>query len=150
MCCKLGAIAEVNKPDGKWCQHCSTRTKCDIYDMRPNVCRDYFCVYMLTDLPEEWRPTTAKFMISNMPNAVVHISVDHTRPDAWRREPYLSRFKLWAQKNRVVILVGLHIYAVYPDRIDDLGLVKPGTRFGETTEQTPMGPIRRTQLVHAA
>lgn len=123
MCCKLGTIAEVNKKDGEWCQHCSTRQHCDIYETRPQVCRDYYCQYMLSDLSEEWRPTTAKLMVSVMNSGAVSITVDPARPDAWKKEPYYSFIRRWATQRQTLVLVGTRVYAVYDDRIDDLGVL---------------------------
>lgn len=144
MCCKLGAIAEVNKPDGEWCTHCTSRTGCDIYDTRPAVCRDYYCFYMLSDLSEDWRPTKAKLMVSLMRNGSVYISVDRTRPDAWKHEPYFSMIKQWSGERRLIVMVGLMAYGVYPDRIDKLGMLTPGYALTGQIEQTPSGPVERT------
>lgn len=148
MCCKLGSIKEVGKPDGQWCQHCSTRTRCDIYETRPGVCRSYYCYYMLSTMGEEWRPTTSKLMVSMLPNNLVYVSVDPSRPDAWKKEPYYSSIRQWPPKMRVVVLVGLHIYAVYHDRIDDLGMLDDDHMLGAVSEQTPDGIIKRTVKVH--
>lgn len=148
MCCKLGAIKEVEKKDGEWCQHCSTRQRCDIYTTRPEVCRTYFCYYMLSTLGEEWRPTKCKFMISMMINGSVQVSVDPARPDAWKKEPYFSSMRQWAAQRRVVVLVGLHAFAVYPDRIDDLGMLGDDYFLAEKSEPTPAGIVKRTVKVH--
>jgi hypothetical protein len=123
MCCKLGTIQEVNKPDGQWCQHCSTRTKCDIYATRPAVCADYYCVYMLGDLSEDWRPTKSKLMVSAMLDGSLTISVDASRPDAWKKEPYFSLIRQWSGQRPVKVFVGLHGFVVRPDGIDDLGIL---------------------------
>lgn len=148
MCCKLGAIKEVEKPDGEWCQHCSTRTRCDIYEARPEVCRSYFCYYMLSTLGEEWRPTKCKFMISMMLNGSVQVSVDPSRPDAWKKEPYFSSMRQWSTQARVVVLVGLHAFAIYQDRIDDLGMLSDDHFLTVTDEPTPTGIVKRTVKIH--
>lgn len=148
MCCKLGTIQEVNKKDGEWCQHCSTRTRCDIYDTRPNVCRSYYCYYMLSDLSEDWRPTKAKLMVSAMADGAVYISVDPSRPDAWKKEPYYSMIRQWSKEaSRVVVLVGLKAIAVYPDRIDELGMLDDHHTLAVVNETTPTGIVKRTVMV---
>ncbi len=148
MCCKLGSIKEVNKPDGQWCQHCSTRKGCDIYETRPEVCRTYYCYYMLSTLNEDWRPTTCKFMVSIMQGNLVYVTVDPSRPDAWKKEPYYSSIRNWATKKRVVVLIGLQALAVYPDRTDDLGRLEDGYFLTAVNEQTPTGIVQRTVRVH--
>lgn len=148
MCCKLGAIAEVNKPDGEWCTHCSSHMACDIYESRPEVCRVYYCYFMLSMLGEEWRPTTAKFMLSMMQDGALYVSVDRARPDAWRKEPYFTNIKHWSKTRRVVVLVGVKAIAVYPDRIETLGNLENGYALTTREEQTPDGVVKRTVRVH--
>jgi len=148
MCCKLGTIQEVDKPDGQWCKHCSTRKRCDIYETRPGVCRSYYCYYMLSTMGEEWRPTTANLMVSLLIGNVVYVSVDPLWPEAWKKEPYFSSIRNWSLKVRVVVLIGLHALAIYPDRIDDLGLLTEGYFLAEVTETTPGGVVKRTMKIH--
>lgn len=125
MCCKLPAIPELNKKGGEWCTHCSTRKRCDSYDTRPDSCRRFYCHFMLSDvLDEAWRPSNARFMImSKITNGqkIAMIVVDPPRPDAWRREPYYSTFKLWAEKVRVVVNIGRRQIEIFPTHENDLG-----------------------------
>lgn len=148
MCCKLGAIKEVNKPDGQWCKHCSSHSKCDVYALRPDVCKVYHCHFLLSDLDESWRPSRCHLMVSALPNNLVYISVDADHPHAWQTEPYFSYIRGWANNHRVVVLVGSQIYAVYPDRIDDLGMLHTGHALTFTLEETAMGTIQRTIMVN--
>lgn len=143
MCCKLGAINEVEKEDGQWCKHCSTHQSCDAYDQRPKVCRDYFCYYMLSELGEEWRPSTAKLMISTMMNGLVYISVDPDHPHVWRNEPYYSTMRQWALNNRIVVLLGPQVWAVYPDRVEDLGRMEEGHFLAPVDMPSPNGILKR-------
>jgi len=143
MCCKLGEILQVGKADGEWCRHCTTRTACDIYDTRPEVCRSYYCVYMLTDLSDDWRPTKCKFMISALPDGALVITVDKSRPDGWKNAPYIGLTREWAQTRRIVVLIGLRALAIYPDHIEELGMI--GNGYGLGTIPDPTGrPIPRT------
>jgi uncharacterized protein len=148
MCCKLGTVAEVDKPDGQWCQYCTTKKQCDIYESRPNVCRTYYCYYMLSDLGEEWKPSTAKLMVSAMANGSACITVDPDRPDAWKKEPYFSRIRQWSTQTQIIVFVGLHVIAVYPDRIDELGSLDGEHSIIWVDEQTSAGTIKRAQRKH--
>lgn len=43
-CCVLLAIDTLKKPARTICTHCSGRD-CQIYDARPDVCREFFCLW---------------------------------------------------------------------------------------------------------
>ena len=58
-CCVALAIAveDLKKMPGVPCQHCRASAGCAIYAGRPQVCRDYHCLWRSFDhLGEEWRP----------------------------------------------------------------------------------------------
>ena len=147
MCCKLGTIEEVGKPDGQWCKHCSTRVKCDIYETRPFVCRDYYCAYMLSDLSEDWRPTKSKLMVSSMYDGSIYVMVDPSRPDAWKQAPYHSLIVKWSEQRRVLVFVGLKATAVYPTHVEELGMIDEKYALRVIEETTPSGTVRRTVRV---
>ncbi len=49
LCCKLPYIEfadEPEKPAGTWCAHCKHPPTCDIYESRPAVCRNFYCVWL--------------------------------------------------------------------------------------------------------
>lgn len=124
MCCKLPGITELEKPEGQWCIHCSTRKSCDAYDTRPQPCRTYYCYYMLSDnLGEEWRPTKSRMIVSPKHGGkVASILVDTDRPDAWRKEPYFSTLQRWSREIQVLVSINRQMYQIHPDRVEDLGL----------------------------
>lgn len=46
------------------CQHCSLGEGCGIYATRPNVCRDYYCLWRsLPEMDESWRPDISGIMM---------------------------------------------------------------------------------------
>jgi hypothetical protein len=54
--------------------------------------------------------------------------VDPQRPDAWRKEPYYSQLKRWAEKalphrGQVVIRIARRAIVLFPDKEVDLGIV---------------------------
>jgi hypothetical protein len=56
-CCTVVAVHEIDKPEYQKCEHqCSTG--CAIYRQRPVTCRDYYCFWRMTGLPEgeDYRP----------------------------------------------------------------------------------------------
>lgn len=44
LCCTTCNIEELKKPSGTECIHCSI--KCDIYENRPDSCKDFKCAYI--------------------------------------------------------------------------------------------------------
>ena len=44
-CCKVLEITEFKKPAGVWCEHCRKSGGCGVYETRPDVCRDYECLW---------------------------------------------------------------------------------------------------------
>lgn len=54
-CCEVFHIPVLNKPQNTLCKDC-TGFGCGIYDSRPQTCKDYQCIYIRSDMPEELRP----------------------------------------------------------------------------------------------
>jgi hypothetical protein len=122
------SIAELNKPQGKWCGHCQPGKGCRIYAARPNECRTFNCAWLVDSrLEPEWKPERSKMVVTIARNRNgIEIRCDPGYPGAWRQEPYYSRVKAWAQgaehdNGSVVILVGNRLTLVTPDREFYLG-----------------------------
>jgi hypothetical protein len=154
MCCKLPFIKALDKPRDTWCSHCSTRKQCDIYDARPEPCRDYYCGWMrLAKIPQEWRPIDSR-MIINFTEDSRHlfIHVDPARPDAWRRKPYLQHLRELARVNnpnggQVIVSIGEHYIVVFPDREFDLGTMSDDETVTFTVTETLNGPVTEATKV---
>lgn len=87
LCCKLLAVYEIKKPDHEWCNHCSTKAGCAIYESRPQSCREFRCLWLRGVGPDELRPDRSKVIMNasaDQKSVVLH--VDPSRPDAWRSE----------------------------------------------------------------
>ena len=61
MCCKLPEIPSINKKSYSWCKNCNIGEGCNIYEKRPEKCKDFVCLYVtgLTDL----KPNKCGFFI---------------------------------------------------------------------------------------
>jgi len=46
LCCKLLLIEEVNSKPNEWCRHCSNENGCEIYDTRPEGCKQFMCMWL--------------------------------------------------------------------------------------------------------
>ncbi len=57
LCCKLIAVAELQKDAGVSCQFCHAGEKCSIYNVRPDGCKSFECLWlMFSKMPEDFRP----------------------------------------------------------------------------------------------
>ena len=146
LCCKVLRIAELQKPQGKWCPHCEVGHSCRIYEDRPGECRTFFCGYLVWPSVEDfWYPPRSKMVIvSESDGAWVSIYVDPDRPDAWRLEPYYSAIKRWSasggeQNFHVVVCAGRRATVVFPDREVDLGVVADDERIVTSQTRTAAG-----------
>lgn len=86
LCCKIPRVVSVDKPSNKWCQHCDIGKGCLIHETRPQVCRDFHCVWLRDErMPEEWRPDRAHAYVSGRDeDEALKVFVDAAHPDAWR------------------------------------------------------------------
>jgi hypothetical protein len=147
MCCKVMRVPELPKEAGVWCAHCARGTGCGIYETRPDSCRGFQCMYTTNaTLSEAWKPSECKFVIAFEPGGGGRLSiyVDTQRPDAWRREPFLSTFHRWAEQGlerqaQVCVFVGRQVFVIVPDRVVDLGQVAPDELILTKVTRTPRG-----------
>ena len=144
MCCKIMGIIELDKPPGIWCGHCKPARGCAIYESRPRECRTFVCGWLHSpDLDERWKPSVCKFLLMDS-DGDTQIVVDPARPDAWKKEPYYSCFKAWAQRGldegaKVIVAIGKRAIVILPDRDVDLGIMEEGDRILTVPEETPLG-----------
>jgi hypothetical protein len=107
------AIPEISKPDNAWCGHCEIGKGCSIYEQRPQMCRDFFCLYISDPtLDERWNPLNAHFVL-RAHEKCIFVQVDPQRPDAWKHEPYYSALRNCA---RAIYPSGMLIYVKIGDR----------------------------------
>ncbi len=146
LCCKVMGIDAIQKPAGQWCAHCKPSGGCAIYQRRPQECREFMCGYLLMpQVDERWKPSVCKFVLANDENNThMKIVVDPARPDAWKKEPYYSCFKGWAQSGpeegvKIMVVIGKRAIVVLPDRDVDLGIMGDDDRIVTMREETPLG-----------
>jgi hypothetical protein len=133
MCCKVPPIPELGKPAARWCRHAVPGNGCGIYENRPQVCRRFYCHWMVDPaLGPEWKPDKAKFVMFPDPDCaeMYNVMVDPAFPDAWRRPPFFAAIESWvaagATHGRFALVhIGSRLTAVLPDRVVELGTVKP-------------------------
>lgn len=146
LCCKLGEIPDF-KPFNQWCQFCSTRQGCDIYADRPQLCRDFFCHYLQSDLPEHWNPLTCHMIVSVYEGPLrMTVSVDPDYPLIWREPLYLEQIQHWAAQGAVTVMVGTRTFAAYPGHVEDLGELTAAHQLIITEIETAQGLRYRSEI----
>ena len=147
LCCKLNKIAVLDKPTGKWCIHCKIGSGCTIYADRPEICREYRCLYLMDpNLPEYWYPLHSHMLLqSGSGPDVMIVLVDPARPDAWRREPYNEMIRGYAKTlcprgGKVLVKIGPCIHVVLPDKIVDMGICAEDDGFTVDVSYTSGAP----------
>lgn len=134
-------IATLAKPAGQWCPHCKANQGCAIYEQRPQECRNFICGWLRAPhLDERWKPSVCKFVLAQ--EDTLKIVVDPARPDAWRKEPYYSQFKAWAQTGPdqgIMVAIGKRAIVILPDGEVDLGVLGDDERVVTVRSETPFG-----------
>lgn len=93
MCCKLMGVADLQppKPVNEWCTHCTPGKGCAIYDARPKTCREFECVWLMSQsqrepMPLSLRPDKSKVVLDVTGRGdMIHAHVAPDQPDAWQR-----------------------------------------------------------------
>lgn len=80
----------MRKPAGVWCEHCQIGVGCKVYAERPNVCREFQCIYLQgilhgENLSPDLRPDRCGVVISPTTDGHLAASFDAHKPDVWRR-----------------------------------------------------------------
>ncbi len=147
LCCKVYVVPSLNKPMGRWCQHCTPGKGCGIHETRPQHCRSFNCAWITEGwLGPEWKPERSKFVLTIDP--VTHFllaQLDPGAPNAWKAEPYYSQFKRWAAEavqrgHHVIIFLNTSATVVLPDQDVALGVIGPDERIATRKRETPYGP----------
>jgi Fe-S-cluster containining protein len=134
MCCKVYTIPELKKRAGDWCVHVMRGRGCGIYENRPALCQHFYCTWRLdATLGPEWKPDKSHFVVALDLTGyrALTLTLDPGMPLAWKKEPYYSVIKGWAEKffqknKKVLVLNRGFVTVVLPDRDVPLGVISPG------------------------
>ncbi len=126
-CCNLYPIVQLEKPAHAWCRHRAEGVGCSIHATRPEVCRDFQCLWTFAaPLDERWRPDQCRFVMRPGVAEEVVIDVDPADPGAWRREPFYGQIKAWSTRREpphriFIVRAGGRAAVVFPEGEVDLG-----------------------------
>ena len=131
LCCKVLRINALDKAAGQWCGHFKKGVGCSIHALSPTECQRFQCFWTISSvLGPEWRPDRSKLVMwSNVEGRVI-VDVDPSAPSAWRKEPYYSTLKAWADRDRpmkleVLVRSAGRLWVIFPETDIDLGPQQP-------------------------
>lgn len=133
LCCKVMGITALSKPRGRWCAHCQPGKGCGVYGQRPDECRSFACLWLGQPfLGEEWRPDRSKLVLyTEHGGGRLVVQVDPGAGNVWRREPWYSQIRAWAEaatasQRQVLVVTGDVTTIILPDREEKLGRLRDG------------------------
>jgi hypothetical protein len=125
LCCKILGVEEIQKPVGKWCQHCKAGRGCLIYESRPAACQHFACQWLIDgSFGDEWKPRRSKMVprvVERDGRLVLIIDVDREAPGAWKREPYYEQLKARAVTMQVQVNFRNRRFAIRPNKDVEFG-----------------------------
>ena len=110
LCCHVLGVKEIEKPPLQWCQHCTVGVGCQVYDERPQQCRDFSCLWLSFPeaFPEELKPNRCG-VVCWSPVADGRVVFALTRPHAemaWQKAGVHKFLRKMANAGHVVIAFG--------------------------------------------
>jgi uncharacterized protein len=105
MCCKVLDIDELQKPAGPFCPNCIAGGGCKIYADRPDVCRDFICLWKDDrSLSPQMRPDRVGTILMEDDDSQEYRAVcDPDTPLAWRTPLVFKHLVAMAKSGRVVV-----------------------------------------------
>ncbi len=116
MCCTALEIVELKKPAGPACPNCILSGGCTIYADRPQVCRDFECLWLVgRDLPANMRPDRIGTLFMEDDETEEYRAVcAPERPLAWRNPRVFAHLVAVAKTGRIVVAkAGLSSWRIF-------------------------------------
>ncbi|MCO5730023.1 hypothetical protein [Rhizobium sp. SSA_523] len=96
LCCVLPEIDEFEKPADIACTHCAIGQGCTAYDQRPQVCRNFLCLWVTDDrVAQAWQPLSSHMVVYRQGRQLT-VLVDPDFPTIWQEEPFATDLARWA------------------------------------------------------
>lgn len=77
LCCKLLHIKEVDSKPNEYCKHCDLNVGCNIYDNRPDGCREFQCAWLqMNQVGIEMRPDKCGVLFEKFTDSIMMGATD--------------------------------------------------------------------------
>lgn len=84
LCCTVLRVDELSKLGGVACEHQCPGGGCGIHERRPNICRDYACLWLRGGLKDEDRPDKLGAIVDILTlGGETRLSIQEARPNAF-------------------------------------------------------------------
>lgn len=105
MCCKILEIEEIAKPAGPFCPNCLSGGGCGVYAARPEVCRDFECLWKNDrGMSPQMRPDRVGTILMEDEDTDQYRAVcDPDTPFAWRTPLIFQHLVAMAKSGRTVV-----------------------------------------------
>ena len=117
LCCKLMGVSAINKPVNKWCQYCEIGIGCKIYPERPEPCKEFDCMWLVSvGLPEFMKPSKSHVVLIASTTGIPALcaKVDPSYPAAWKQRDVLKVLSILSQSLPVVVSLRDLAYRIVP------------------------------------
>lgn len=118
VCCKVLEIDHFDKRAGVRCVHCAETGGCATYATRPQVCREYQCLWKdERSLGPQLRPDRTGTLFMDDPDSdEYHAVCDPEKPFSWRNALVFKHLVGKAKQGRVVVAkAGLRAWRIFSD-----------------------------------
>jgi len=104
LCCELLPIKEINKQPSVLCSDCTLSKGCNIYNNRPEECKNFNCLYIEdNEMPDFLRPDKCNVIFEKI-TTKIFIAINHyNEPFAYERENVIDYIKSLNEKGISVI-----------------------------------------------
>ena len=105
LCCQVLEIEELKKSAGTLCKDCLVGGGCGVYETRPDVCREYECLWKGDrGLSPQMRPDRVGTILMEDPDTDEYRAVcDPAKPLAWRTPIVFRHLVTMAKAGRTVV-----------------------------------------------
>jgi hypothetical protein len=133
LCCKLMGVAELGKKRMEWCPHVAKGRGCGVYELRPQSCREFQCVWLWsqsngpTPMPANLKPSVSGVVLdiaSDGKSLVAHYNTGVSPTDDTPINRFLSALSkrmaiLVKQGRRTMVIKDDEVLAEQMDETDD-------------------------------
>lgn len=117
-CCEVFEVKEVNKAFGEPCKFLGKTPfgkGCTVYDVRPDACRHYICLWLdsqrrpeVEKLSNKLRPNVCKVVMGwpwGVDRETLFVYPYPGHPDAWRKPPVSDHLKMILSRGGKIVVV---------------------------------------------
>jgi len=99
-CCEVPPIKELNKAKNTLCINCSG-TGCKIYNNRPDVCKNYQCIYTRSNMSKNLRPDKSGVILEKLNDGTYQAAL--FKGTVYEGDPIMEYINSIEKKNNISV-----------------------------------------------